>query len=132
MKTKSKRFLNLATLCLALLGTTLLIAQPVKAETVLNRQGQEQKQANTDDSTGKNGIRSEESEQNTYQEGKSKGYQLGLRDGRKKDAPPYPSNTFPDSNPYSSNYTKKYYYKRGYEEGYVQGYYLGKSESQQD
>ncbi|VHE09202.1 Uncharacterised protein [Streptococcus pyogenes] len=33
MKTKSKRFLNLATLCLALLGTTLLMEQPVKAET---------------------------------------------------------------------------------------------------
>ncbi|VHM38841.1 hypothetical protein [Streptococcus pyogenes] len=32
MKTRSKRFLNLATLCLALLGTTLLMAQPVKAE----------------------------------------------------------------------------------------------------
>ncbi|AIG49969.1 hypothetical protein STAB901_01990 [Streptococcus pyogenes STAB901] len=32
MKTKSKRFLNLATLCLALLGTTLLMARPVKAE----------------------------------------------------------------------------------------------------
>lgn len=33
MKTKkSKRFLNLATLCLALLGTTLLMAHPVKAE----------------------------------------------------------------------------------------------------
>ncbi|VHB43650.1 Uncharacterised protein [Streptococcus pyogenes] len=33
MKTKSKRFLNLATLCLALLGTTLLMGCPVKAET---------------------------------------------------------------------------------------------------
>ncbi|HGH8311964.1 TPA: hypothetical protein ACJO6G_001010, partial [Streptococcus pyogenes] len=32
MKTKSKRFLNLATLCLALLGTTLLMGQPVKAK----------------------------------------------------------------------------------------------------
>lgn len=33
MKTKkSKRFLNLATLCLALLGTTLLMGRPVKAE----------------------------------------------------------------------------------------------------
>ncbi|HFP6020988.1 TPA: hypothetical protein ACHJEL_000846 [Streptococcus pyogenes] len=32
MKTKSKRFLNLATLCLALLGTTLLMGEPVKAE----------------------------------------------------------------------------------------------------
>ncbi|HGK8122455.1 TPA: hypothetical protein ACJ7B5_001070, partial [Streptococcus pyogenes] len=35
MKTKSKRFLNLATLCLALLGTTLLMTRPVKAEVVL-------------------------------------------------------------------------------------------------
>ncbi|HFN2786403.1 TPA: hypothetical protein ACHDB9_000240 [Streptococcus pyogenes] len=34
MKTKSKRFLNLATLCLALLGTTLLMARPVKAEVI--------------------------------------------------------------------------------------------------
>ncbi|HEQ2121612.1 TPA: hypothetical protein ACP1MF_001779 [Streptococcus pyogenes] len=32
MKTKSKRFLNLAPLCLALLSTTLLTTQPVKAE----------------------------------------------------------------------------------------------------
>ncbi|HES4240269.1 TPA: hypothetical protein VON29_001545 [Streptococcus pyogenes] len=32
MKTKSKRFLKLATLCLALLSTTLLMTQPVKAE----------------------------------------------------------------------------------------------------
>ncbi|HHK0193656.1 TPA: hypothetical protein ACQN8E_000135 [Streptococcus pyogenes] len=32
MKTKSKRFLKLATLCLALLGTTLLMGRPVKAE----------------------------------------------------------------------------------------------------
>ncbi|HFK0955660.1 TPA: hypothetical protein ACGYPT_001531 [Streptococcus pyogenes] len=35
MKTKkSKRFLNLATLCLALLGTTLLMGRPVKAEVI--------------------------------------------------------------------------------------------------
>ncbi|HER4531690.1 TPA: hypothetical protein VKN04_000084 [Streptococcus pyogenes NGAS751] len=32
MKTRSKRFVNLATLCLALLGTTLLTTQPVKAD----------------------------------------------------------------------------------------------------
>ncbi|HEQ9022617.1 hypothetical protein ACODZZ_00655 [Streptococcus pyogenes] len=32
MKTKSKRFLKLATLCLALLSTILLTIQPVKAE----------------------------------------------------------------------------------------------------
>ncbi|HEP1503703.1 TPA: hypothetical protein VB501_000524 [Streptococcus pyogenes] len=33
MKTRSKRFLKLATLCLALLSATLLMTQPVKAET---------------------------------------------------------------------------------------------------
>ncbi|HER5564599.1 hypothetical protein [Streptococcus pyogenes] len=32
MKTRSKRFLNLATLCLALLGTALLMTCPVKAD----------------------------------------------------------------------------------------------------
>ncbi|HGH9922698.1 TPA: hypothetical protein ACJPGS_001000 [Streptococcus pyogenes] len=32
MKTKSKRFLNLATLYLALLGTTLLMGRPVNAD----------------------------------------------------------------------------------------------------
>ncbi|HER5313414.1 TPA: hypothetical protein ACVFCV_001283 [Streptococcus pyogenes] len=37
MKTKSKRFLKLATLCLALLSTTLLVTQPVKAEVVLTQ-----------------------------------------------------------------------------------------------
>ncbi|VGV00846.1 Uncharacterised protein [Streptococcus pyogenes] len=41
MKTKSKRFLNLATLCLALLGTTLLIGRPVNAEGVTIPQGRE-------------------------------------------------------------------------------------------
>ncbi|HER1920635.1 TPA: hypothetical protein VKO32_000608 [Streptococcus pyogenes NGAS346] len=38
MKTKSKRFLNLATLCLALLGTTLLMTRPVKAEVISKRE----------------------------------------------------------------------------------------------
>ncbi|MGS7227693.1 hypothetical protein ACEN46_00975 [Streptococcus pyogenes] len=39
MKTKSKRFLNLATLCLALLGTTLLMGRPVNADTVKQGEG---------------------------------------------------------------------------------------------
>ncbi|KGE59961.1 hypothetical protein SPYSS1447_0450 [Streptococcus pyogenes SS1447] len=41
MKTKSKRFVNIATLCLALLGTTLLMAHPVKAEGVTFQREQE-------------------------------------------------------------------------------------------
>ncbi|HES5908713.1 TPA: hypothetical protein VOX87_000653 [Streptococcus pyogenes] len=54
MKTKSKRFLNLATLCLALLGTTLLIAQPVKAEvTVATTEGVQQAEKNAENITYK-------------------------------------------------------------------------------
>ncbi|HEQ4208531.1 hypothetical protein [Streptococcus pyogenes] len=48
MKTKSKRFLNLATLCLALLGTTLLMVRPVKAEGVATERVQ-QTDENTED-----------------------------------------------------------------------------------
>ncbi|MEY1913124.1 hypothetical protein AB7826_03220 [Streptococcus pyogenes] len=46
MKTKSKRFLNLATLCLALLGTTLLMGRPVKAEVVSRDNSTEQTEYN--------------------------------------------------------------------------------------
>ncbi|HHD4996921.1 TPA: hypothetical protein ACNYK6_000190 [Streptococcus pyogenes] len=49
MKTKSKRFLNLATLCLALLGTTLLMAHPVKAEVVATTEGVQQQTAENED-----------------------------------------------------------------------------------
>ncbi|HHJ7453243.1 hypothetical membrane associated protein [Streptococcus pyogenes] len=49
MKTKSKRFLNLATLCLALLGTTLLTTQPVKAEATPITQEVQQPDENTED-----------------------------------------------------------------------------------
>ncbi|VGS38794.1 hypothetical membrane associated protein [Streptococcus pyogenes] len=54
MKTKSKRFLNLATLCLALLGTTLLMAHPVKAEGVAIERVQQ-----TDENTGDSDIKRE-------------------------------------------------------------------------
>ncbi|MEY1812105.1 hypothetical protein AB7765_04405 [Streptococcus pyogenes] len=48
MKTKSKRFLNLATLCLALLGTTLLMGRPVNAEIVATEGVQQQTTENED------------------------------------------------------------------------------------
>ncbi|HER9427026.1 TPA: hypothetical protein ACQ99M_000149 [Streptococcus pyogenes] len=53
MKTKSKRFLNLATLCLALLGTTLLMGQPVKAEVVTTTGGVRQQTAENEDTIKK-------------------------------------------------------------------------------
>ncbi|HGC8017662.1 TPA: hypothetical protein ACI064_001578 [Streptococcus pyogenes] len=59
MKTKSKRFLNLATLCLALLGTTLLMGEPVKAEAtrILNVQ---QEQPDISSNTRGNGEQDDE------------------------------------------------------------------------
>ncbi|ACI60683.1 hypothetical protein JavanS529_0001 [Streptococcus satellite phage Javan529] len=50
MKTKSKRFLNLATLCLALLGTTLLMGHPVKAEAVYTHPQSSERSASVDGS----------------------------------------------------------------------------------
>ncbi|HHJ9475937.1 TPA: hypothetical protein ACQNZQ_000285 [Streptococcus pyogenes] len=115
MKTKSKRFLNLATLCLALLGTTLLMAHPVKAEAVKRSEGSD---------------KSKVQEQSPYEKGKLEGYKAGLDEGKKKEAPSEPSKKLPDSIPYDTH-NDKYYYRLGYEEGYTQGYYKGKSESGQ-
>ncbi|HHK1277083.1 TPA: hypothetical protein ACQODD_001764, partial [Streptococcus pyogenes] len=116
MKTKSKSFLNLATLCLALLGTTLLMGQPVKAEVMKRSEGRD---------------KSKVQEQTPYEKGKSDGYQLGLEEGKKKEAPSHPSKKVPDLNPYDTS-VQQYYYRQGYEEGYNQGYYKGKSESEKD
>lgn len=99
MKTKkSKRFLNLATLCLALLGTTLLMAHPVNAEVAKQSGGSD---------------KSEVQEQSPYEKGKSEGYQLGLKEGKEKDAPSQPSKKLPDSNPYKTP-DQQFYYKQGY------------------
>ncbi|HEQ5503775.1 TPA: hypothetical protein VHD08_001800, partial [Streptococcus pyogenes] len=67
MKTKSKRFLNLATLCLALLGTTLLMEQPVKAEVQVIRQEQL-----SDTETSEN--ETNDPEMNEYLQEREKGY----------------------------------------------------------
>ncbi|HEP1534708.1 hypothetical protein ACEN7M_00700 [Streptococcus pyogenes] len=110
MKTKSKRFLNLATLCLALLGTTLLIEQPVKAEVTIVRQ--EQKRANTGDSTREN------SEQDPYIKDYDEGYLDGYQNGQKPEAPESPEKTDkydPESNDPMN----------GYNDGYGSGYSAG-------
>ncbi|EMO8655615.1 TPA: hypothetical protein ACKTEE_001625 [Streptococcus pyogenes] len=77
MKTKSKRFLNLATLCLALLGTTLLMAHPVKAEVARQSVEQEvtQQRNRVTDTTG--GTDGDESHKQ-WNRGYDKGYEEGL------------------------------------------------------
>ncbi|HER1857730.1 TPA: hypothetical protein VJO59_000472 [Streptococcus pyogenes] len=87
MKTKSKRFLNLATLCLALLGTTLLIAQPVKAEvTVATTEGVHQTaEAENEDIIKEEYMTllglSDSDLQNPLEEARYKGYVDGYRKG---------------------------------------------------
>ncbi|HHR3331808.1 TPA: hypothetical protein ACS4RZ_001388, partial [Streptococcus pyogenes] len=113
MKTKSKRFLNLATLCLALLGTTLLTTQPVKA--------------NSD--TRKSHERLDQKGENPYQEGKENGYSDGQRDGKKEGSSPEPPQNHNYHNPYT-DFSKKYLYKQAYEEWYNHGYYKSRLELQ--
>ncbi|HER9979752.1 TPA: hypothetical protein VM857_000725 [Streptococcus pyogenes] len=77
MKTKSKRFLNLATLCLALLGTTLLMAHPVSAGG-----NNEYPQTSDVSSSGRSGYSSTINEEGdlygkSYDEGFEKGYEEG-------------------------------------------------------
>ncbi|VGQ47968.1 Uncharacterised protein [Streptococcus pyogenes] len=108
MKTKSKRFVNLATLCLALLGTTLLMEQPVKA---YGRQDESALQ------------------QTNYDQEVDRGYREGYLAGSRPDAPKNPKRTLeydPDStDPHNG-------YNDGYSSGYSAGWHTthGNSESQ--
>ncbi|HER7886874.1 TPA: hypothetical protein VMI37_001208 [Streptococcus pyogenes] len=104
MKTRSKRFLNLATLCLALLGTTLLMARPVKA-------------------SGGSEFSSRSRQATTYnydeefRKGKEAGYLAGKRPGAPRDPAEDPKKDpkyDPDSN-----------YNDGYSDGYGNGYSMG-------
>ncbi|HHJ8023374.1 TPA: hypothetical protein ACQNH0_001674, partial [Streptococcus pyogenes] len=108
MKTKSKRFVNIATLCLALLGTTLLMEQPVKA---YGRQDESALQ------------------QTDYDQEVDRGYREGYLAGSRPDAPKNPKRTLeydPDStDPHNG-------YNDGYGSGYSAGWRTthGNSESQ--
>ncbi|HGN5146060.1 TPA: hypothetical protein ACKSNQ_000501 [Streptococcus pyogenes] len=97
MKTKSKRFLNLATLCLALLGTTLLMGRPVNAEIVAT-EGVQQQTTENEDTISEDTIRKEYMalfglddsdlqdhlrEDKGYYKGYYKGYVDGYREGFK-------------------------------------------------
>ncbi|HEQ2358779.1 TPA: hypothetical protein VKD97_000957 [Streptococcus pyogenes] len=120
MKTKSKRFLNLATLCLVLLGSTLLVTYPVKAtETPLS--GYEStEQALPKSNQVTETLHSEGDLQKIAEksdDGYKLGYQKGYEAGRKEDA-----SENPDENKLESK-------SLDYISGYYAGYYRGWDET---
>lgn len=113
MKTKSKRFVNLSTLCLALLGTTLLMEQPVKADGSESRSEEQVTERRQSGTYGRG-----------YSEDYRKGYNEGYAEGFKKDIPQYPE----DNENVKNN---KYYTpdsRRGPYDPYSDGFDLGYSD----
>ncbi|HEP1492995.1 TPA: hypothetical protein ACXFFL_001163 [Streptococcus pyogenes] len=121
MKTKSKRFVNLATLCLALLGTTLLMTRPVKAEVVMT-----QSPAEGSNSSEKN---SEQQDQDKVQQrGDNKddwdrGYNDGYKKGEESDTREELDRSAFDSFP--QDISDRGEYLDGYEGGYEAGWRKG-------
>ncbi|OUI71904.1 hypothetical protein B7R59_05850 [Streptococcus pyogenes] len=115
MKTKSKRFLNLATLCLALLGTTLLMAHPVKAEAV--RQNVEQTEGKVTQEGGSRDRSVIEEEGRLYENSYDEGLQKGYEEGEKSDTRDLDRDKIevPDSLDDTG-------YKDGFERGYADGW----------
>lgn len=120
MKTKkSKRFLNLATLCLALLGTTLLMAHPVNAE-VAKQSGGSDKMVNQSERTDNVRVLTDSDGYSTN-EGRDRefGKQKGNDDGK--------NGYWPNVNrqeitiPKGIDYPDEY--RDGYEEGYSEGWH---------
>ncbi|HER4712094.1 TPA: hypothetical protein VKO54_000962 [Streptococcus pyogenes NGAS334] len=117
MKTRSKRFVNLATLCLALLGTTLLTTQPVKADGGGSRSGEQV--------TNRRQFGS-------YQEGYDQGLKEGYEEGRKEGAPEDPEDNdnvrkngdYKPSNVGDPNVGYPYDgYRDGFDSGYAKGWH---------
>ncbi|HES1181704.1 TPA: hypothetical protein VNV54_001018 [Streptococcus pyogenes] len=114
MKTKSKRFLNLATLFLALLGTTLLMAQPVKAE--VTERSQVSRPVSVDTVTQSDEV---ESENDRWKKDRDFGSQRGLEDGKTS----YGPNISRDDILLPPGIQNPDDYKDGYQEGYSQGWH---------
>ncbi|MFQ8307442.1 hypothetical protein [Streptococcus pyogenes] len=122
MKTKSKRFLNLATLCLALLGTTLLMEQPVKAQVVQSVGGDlsAEQEKIKNDYMRRLGL-SKLTDQ--YQKNRFQGYLEGYENGQQPGAPEFPEKTERyDPDPDPENPIAIDGYGDGYGEGYADGY----------
>ncbi|HEP1474454.1 Uncharacterised protein [Streptococcus pyogenes] len=117
MKTKSKRFLNLATLCLALLSTTLLTTQPVKAEIALAEGESTSHQTAQPISQSKLFLGSESGENSTYGHDvwRGLGHSDGYEKGKESDSPDIGDIDVPN---YVSD---KEAYKEGYQEGFEEG-----------
>ncbi|HEP1347701.1 TPA: hypothetical protein VB384_001363 [Streptococcus pyogenes] len=128
MKTKSKRFLNLATLCLALLGTTLLMGQSVKAEVGRTPLVEE---VSGNGSTDEELTQERNDGAEAYQKGRDAGEGAGYKDGKKENAPRVPQidNPRPSSTPYDQNPTLKAEYGNGYSDAYLSGYNRGWDET---
>ncbi|VGR10589.1 hypothetical membrane associated protein [Streptococcus pyogenes] len=129
MKTKSKRFLKLATLCLALLGTTLLTTQPVKAEVVLTqspasdsheleKNSEQQKDIIKKRYIDQTGISSEDLEQQ-HEKNRFEGYFHGYNDGLSGLERPKRDNIEVPSD--CSDGHGDVEYKDGYEGGFEEG-----------
>ncbi|HES7080386.1 TPA: hypothetical protein VO529_000615 [Streptococcus pyogenes] len=141
MKTKSKRFLNLVTLCLALLGTTLLMGRPVKAEedsdikkeymkrlmltdSDLEPGGYFSKSSSSTISTDSNRQSlNRESEQDDEAEAQDAGWQKGLEAGKNSSIwkPALEFDEVPQPDVEYSDYVLQQY-KEGYMAGYAYGW----------
>ncbi|VHE73916.1 hypothetical protein [Streptococcus pyogenes] len=115
MKTKSKRFLNLATLCLALLGTTLLTTQPAEAEVILYRPDWT--------SRGSDSQAKSQAKDDPYQRGREEGHKAGLEAAKKGGKSTISPGDVPK--PYGSDEQKNGLYKSGYTDMYRHGYSAG-------
>ncbi|HEP1765442.1 TPA: hypothetical protein VB765_000880 [Streptococcus pyogenes] len=122
MKTRSKRFLNLATLSLALLGTTLLMGRPVKAETVQSVSGDRSadQMVNQSEQTDSVGLLTDSDGYSTNEDrDREFGQQKGIDDGK--------NGYWPNVNrqeitiPKGIDYPDEY--RDGYQEGYSQGWH---------
>ncbi|AFC65732.1 TPA: hypothetical protein ACNYHX_000577 [Streptococcus pyogenes] len=135
MKTKSKHFLNLATLCLALLSTTLLTTQPVKAEFVTTYQQNGENSLTVASNEGgegdadlrkryltERGLTEGELTGDEYLQGGADGYVDGYKRGSEIGAP-----RNPEDKPYKGD--KEGNYKTGYNDGYGSGYLYGWEEN---
>ncbi|QCK60357.1 hypothetical protein ETT52_01920 [Streptococcus pyogenes] len=138
MKTRSKRFLNLATLCLALLGTALLMGRPVNAEeesadssTLMSTSGEVideqdsyiEEQYRNDLSLTKDDFR-EYLEKDPYNKYRFEGYKDGYKDGLKPDAEEMDDDAL-DKEAKAKAEGKGEGYGDGYQSGYSDGWRHG-------
>ncbi|MGS7081242.1 hypothetical protein ACEN6N_00945 [Streptococcus pyogenes] len=113
MKTKSKRFVNLATLCLALLGTTLLMEQSAEAEVILIPRYD----------WSSRGSKSQAKEDSPHQRGRVDGHKAGLEAAKRNGDPTISPDAVPKL--YGSDEENRSY-RSGYVDMYRHGYLEGR------